>query len=107
MKEPTLQDLECLICWPRGTVGYFCELQIVSNLLNMAKVHGFGRVSQLAQQMEDVWRNEGTARIKFEAAKKEHLQFMALKETLPPYENLDNVVQSVVVSKAPEAKEKK
>lgn len=57
MDKPTIKNLECLIHWPEGTIGYRKEYQLLKKLLTMCEEHGFGRMAQLAQQTEDIWRN--------------------------------------------------
>ena len=54
---PTEDDVRCLIMWPEKTVGYNAEYELVIKLLSMCREHGFGRVSQLAGQVEELWRN--------------------------------------------------
>ncbi len=57
IETPSIEELKCLIQWPEGTVGYQEELAIVNRLLSMCEQFGFGRVPQLAAQIEDIWRN--------------------------------------------------
>lgn len=51
-----MNDLDCLVGWPVGSAGEAREREVVRQLLSLCEENGFGRVSQLAQQIEDVWR---------------------------------------------------
>lgn len=54
---PTLEECSCLIGWPPGTHGWYNEGRAVETLLELCKEFGFGRIPQLAAQMEALWRN--------------------------------------------------
>ena len=71
MKTPTLEDLECLNTYPKGTVGYWEERALVQDLLELCQKDGFGRVSQLSQLIEEIWRDgdEAISRMKEDKAK--------------------------------------
>ena len=79
MKEPTLKELECIISWPKGTNGYEDEKRVLSTLLNLCRLHGFGRVPQMAAGVEKVWRKEEEAIEALMKVKREH--FKALRES--------------------------
>lgn len=55
-KVPTLEELKVLISWPAGTAGERKETELIYALLELGKRYGFGRVQQLAGQIEDIWR---------------------------------------------------
>lgn len=57
IETPSIEELKCLIQWPEGTVGYAEEMSLISNLLRLCDQYGYGRVPQLAAQIEDIWRN--------------------------------------------------
>jgi len=57
LDPPTLKELECLIRWPNSTVGYASEKEALQTLLNLCHRAGFGRICQLAVQIEDIWRH--------------------------------------------------
>ena len=68
---PSLEDLECIISWPKGTAGYQNELEALGDLLRLCTMHGFGRLPQMANQIEDIWRNpEKVAEIKKERSQR-------------------------------------
>lgn len=67
--------LEHLILWPPGTIGEVQERQLVIILNNLCKKHGYGRVPQLAQAIEDLWRNPERSDY-YEVLKEDHLKFM-------------------------------
>jgi len=75
MNAPTIKDLECLICWPPGSRGEEEERLLIGVLLALCEEHGFGRVPQLAAQIEDIWRNPSKVK-SFESAKHEHLKMI-------------------------------
>ena len=54
--KPTIENLRCLIMAAEGTVGYDNEHELIKELLTMCEEHGFGRVSQLAGAIEEIWR---------------------------------------------------
>jgi len=59
MKEEIVTDeqLKSLIRWPEGTVGYNDELHTLRQMKQLCEEHGYGRVPQLAKQIEDLWRH--------------------------------------------------
>lgn len=48
-------EIECLIMWPNGSKGAMEERLLLHTLINLANVHGYGRLSQLTKELEDVW----------------------------------------------------
>jgi len=54
---PNLEDIACLNSWPEGTIGHEEDKVLLSQLLGLMQKHGFGRIPQLSQQIEDLWRN--------------------------------------------------
>jgi len=57
LDRPTDEALKSLIMWPEGTVGYHNELNLLKQMRDMCDKHGYGRVPQLANAVEDLWRN--------------------------------------------------
>lgn len=55
MRKLTIEQIECLIGWPEGTIGYREEKIALQKLIEVANVVGFGRMSQLAARMERMW----------------------------------------------------
>lgn len=49
--------LACLNSWPEGTVGYYNEVQLIALVNDLCKKHGYGRMAQLVQGIEEIWRN--------------------------------------------------
>jgi len=70
------EDVECLVMWPSGSRGEQNERIVLKRLLQLCNENGYGRVSQLAEQIEDIWRNEEEAKIKYQKHKDGHLAFM-------------------------------
>ncbi len=68
-------DLNCLIMWPVGTVGYREEQRLVRALNELCQEFGYGRVPQLAAQIEDLWRNPERSD-HYGAVREDQLQFM-------------------------------
>lgn len=68
-------EIECLIVWPEGSVGEREERHLLHTLINLANIHGYGRLSQLAAQLEDIWRNPEAVKA-FEKGKKAHIDMM-------------------------------
>jgi len=52
-----MDELSCLNSWPNGMGAHDIEEELISALLHLCRVYGFGRVPQLAQQIEDIWRH--------------------------------------------------
>ena len=74
-KTPEMEELECLIMWPDGTVGYHDERAAIRKYLSLCKQIGFGRMAQLAESVEDIWRNpEAVSR--YQEMKDEHFKMM-------------------------------
>lgn len=48
---------ECLNGWPDGTVGHHNETELIKQLNDLCQKHGYGRISQLADEIEDIWRD--------------------------------------------------
>ena len=74
-ENPTLKDIDCLVCWPPGTEGEASERKCLTTLLELCEKYGFGRVPQLAAQIETIWRNPDS-RVKFQEMKDNHLKFL-------------------------------
>ena len=55
--EIATNDLLCLISWPENSVGYFQEKAIIEILHHLCKEFGYGRIPQIVQQIEDIWRS--------------------------------------------------
>lgn len=55
-KIPTFKQLRVLNSWPAGTRGEQEDDRLIAALLALCTEHGFGRVPQLAKQIEDIWR---------------------------------------------------
>ena len=48
-----MDELECLIMWPKGSIGYEQEKAVIHAILAFERV-GLGRISQIAAQMMDM-----------------------------------------------------
>lgn len=57
MKTPTDAELSCLNSWPGGTNGYIQETELIHDLNELCKKHGYGRVPQVAQAINEIWNN--------------------------------------------------
>lgn len=74
MKTPSSEDLKCLNCWPVGSKGESQEQAAIDILLQAAKYVGFGRMTQLAEGIEEVWRDPETAIPKYQEVRKAHFE---------------------------------
>lgn len=72
-------QLEPLIMWPKHSIGWAGEWNAIDQLNDLCKKHGYGRVPQLAAQIEALWRNPGR-RAEFEKARQEHLELCGWKD---------------------------
>ena len=68
-------ELDCLIMWPEGTVGFQGEQQVVRLLNLLCKEHGYGRIPQLAAQIEALWRDPAKVE-DFKKARQAHFDLM-------------------------------
>ena len=75
IETPKMSDLECLVMWPKGSVGERQEREVVSTLLHLCEKHGFGRVPQLANAIEKIWRDPESVK-DFQAEKEDHFRIM-------------------------------
>ena len=69
------EQLKCLIMWQEGTVGYYQEFMLIKTLNELCKKFGYGRVPQIAQQIEQIWRDEDKIQ-EFEKIQQEHIEFI-------------------------------
>ena len=76
MSVPSITDLECLIMWPRGTRGWEAERELILVLDRLCREHGYGRVPQVVEGIEVIWRNPAKV-ADYREVQKEHLEFMA------------------------------
>ena len=72
---PSFEELECLILWPKGTIGYNNELLAIKTLHNLCKAQGFGRIPQLANCIEEIWRDPNKVE-EYKKLKEEHFKLM-------------------------------
>ena len=68
-------EIECLIVWPEGSVGERNERLLLHTLITFANEHGYGRLSQLTSQLEELWRHPEKRSI-YEEVKAAHLDMM-------------------------------
>ena len=78
---PTIEELSCLIGWPKGSNGETNELNAIKTYMNLCKKNGWGRMTQLANAIDDIWRNPGNDKI---YQKQQAKHFKLLK--WPPYQ---------------------
>jgi hypothetical protein len=57
MNRPTDKDLQKMVRWPIGTVGFENELAAYRMLRQLCDDLGYGAVPQMAQQIEAIWRD--------------------------------------------------
>jgi hypothetical protein len=74
-ETPTIEQLKSLIRWPEGTVGYQNELDMLIKMRALCEAHGYGRVPQIAAEIEDIWRNPENVE-KYLKKQKEHNDLM-------------------------------
>ena len=82
MNEITDEQLACLNSWPEGTVGHIQEQQLISVVHQLCKQHGYGRMAQLVQGIEEIWRNPEEGGKKWQAF---HERMELLKGTVAYY----------------------
>jgi len=60
MKESGIpdEDLNGLLNgWPEGTVGHQIDGELITTLNQLGKKHGYGRLHQVTEAIEDLWRH--------------------------------------------------
>jgi hypothetical protein len=58
MIEPlSNEQIECLNSWPAFCRGHAADQKLVQLLNELCINHGYGRISQLVQALEEIWRN--------------------------------------------------
>lgn len=77
-------EVECLIAWPEGSVGERNERMLFHTLITFANEHGYGRLSQMAKELEDIWSHPEKAE---EYTKMKEAHLIKLEE-LKPYFNI-------------------
>lgn len=61
MNPVTIELARSLIMWPDHTHGYAQEEATLRILIGLADLIGYGRLPQLATQLEQLWRDPTTA----------------------------------------------
>lgn len=77
LKDVEVNDLKCLILWPVGSPEYYIELRIAMTMLDMCKDIGYGRVPQLAAQIEEIWRDPAK-KDEYEKWNQKHLELLRI-----------------------------
>jgi hypothetical protein len=75
-ETPTIEQIKSLIRWPEGTVGYQNELDMLIKMRALCEEYGYGRVPQIANAIEDIWRNPENVE-KYLKEQKAHNDLMA------------------------------
>ena len=73
------KDIECLNGWPKGSTEYHHEEAALNALLDMCKKFGFGRLPQMASQIEELWREDKTSE-DFEKQRQERFAEMGCQD---------------------------
>jgi hypothetical protein len=74
MNPVTIKTARCLILWPDHTHGYHQEEAALRILIGLADLIGYGRLPQLAAQLEKLWRDPSLAPA-FEQQRQSFLDF--------------------------------
>ena len=88
----TVEEAEVLIMWPKGCIGYDQEMAAVKILLALAESQGYGRLSQLAQWIEQLWQEPRLIK-EFQRMRDQHL--VMISGGFPPPPNLARVASAV------------
>jgi len=51
------EQIECLNSWPAVCIGHAQDRLLVQHINDLCIKYGYGRISQLAQALEEIWRN--------------------------------------------------
>lgn len=54
-------ELDVLVMWPQGTVGFVEEQRVLQLLNHWCQKHGYGRIPELAREIEELWRDPAKA----------------------------------------------
>lgn len=74
------ETLDCLVMWPDDTHGFQREQVLVRTLNRLSQQHGYGRVAQVMQQLEELWRNPDSLEA-FEVVRQDYLELIAKGES--------------------------
>lgn len=56
-EPPSMEELECLIMWPKGSKGESQERNAIISHIEQCKINGWGRMTQIAEWIDDIWRH--------------------------------------------------
>ena len=73
IERPGFSELMSLNSWPEGTRGYYTDVELIHSLITLCNLHGYGRVHQLMEQIEEIWRNPESVS-KFEKQRMDRLE---------------------------------
>ena len=77
--RPSLNELLCLNSWPEDTVGFHNENLLILEIKKLCDIHGYGRMHQLLEQIEDIWRNPESVE-KFKKLREQRLKMIRGEE---------------------------
>ncbi len=84
--NPLNQDqIKCLNGWPSDCIGNIKDQILIEQLNYLCITHGYGRISQLAQALEEIWRDPDNGHKKWQ---KFHDERMTLVK--PLFDNNQN-----------------
>ena len=66
--------------WPDDTLGFEREQVLVRTLNRLSQQHGYGRVAQVAHQLEELQSNPDSQEA-FETVRQDHLELIAKGES--------------------------
>ena len=69
------EDAECLVMWPKGSIGEQDERELMKSLIDLCNRFGYGRVPQVAAAMEEIWRYPDKKE-KWQKVKDKHMKFL-------------------------------
>lgn len=53
----TNEQIACLNSWPETVIGHAKDKLLIEEMNKLCIKFGYGRISQLAQGLEEIWRN--------------------------------------------------
>jgi len=79
-------DLTTLLnSWPQGVIGFNNDVALITTLNQLCKQHGYGRVHQLMEAIEDLWRHP-EKEPEYQAQRVERMELV--KGTIEHYNNV-------------------
>lgn len=76
------EQLDVLNAWPEGTNGYLKEFLLIRLINQLCIEHGYGRVPQIAQHIQDIWYHPEQKIAQHSEIRKQRLEMLKVFEDI-------------------------